>query len=94
MALELIILFREGTLSIGVATLREEGQWGTLSATNPVALVPDRSTKNTTFLILRCRTSASGFIAERVPNFNPNSSLRVPTSIECVPSQKCMEGGD
>ena len=45
------------------------GQWGTLSATNPVALVPDLSTQNTTFLILSSGTSATGFVAERVPHF-------------------------
>ena len=44
-------------------------QWCTLSTTNPVALVPDLSTQNTPFLILRSGTSATGFLAERVPHF-------------------------
>ena len=49
-------------ISICVSVLR----WGTLSATNPVALVSDLSTQNTTFLILRSGTSATRFVAARV----------------------------
>ena len=36
---------------------------------NPVALVPDLSTQNTTFLILRSGTSTTGFVAESVPHW-------------------------
>ena len=38
---------------------------------NPLALVQDLCTQNnTTFLILRPGTSATGFVAERVPHWN------------------------
>ena len=33
-----------------------------------MALVPDLSTQNTTFLILRSETSATGFVAGSVPH--------------------------
>ena len=41
---------------------------GTLSATNPVALVPDLSIRKVVFCVLRSGTSATGFVAERVPH--------------------------
>ena len=47
------------------ASLRPK--WGTLSATNPVALVPDLSAQNPVCLILRSGTSATGFV-EREPH--------------------------
>ena len=44
-------------------------KWGTFPATSPLRLVdPDLSTQNTTFLILRSGTSATGFVAEMVPH--------------------------
>ena len=62
------------------ASLRPK--WGTLSATNPVALVPDLSAQNTVCLILRSGTSATGFVAERVPHYNAFSAL--PTNVDCI----------
>ena len=43
-------------------------QWGTYSATNPVALVPDLSIRQFVFCVLRSRTTAMGFVAERMPH--------------------------
>ena len=56
------------SLSLFQFCLGRACQWGNLSATNPVALIPDLSTQNTTFLVLRSGTSATGFVAERVPH--------------------------
>ena len=43
-------------------------EWGTLSATNPLALVPDLRIRKIALSVLRSGTSATGCAAERLPH--------------------------
>ena len=58
-----------------VIATKTSKKWGSLSATNPVAQVPDLSTQNKTFLMLRSGTSGTRFVAERVPHCRAKESL-------------------
>ena len=54
--------FQEGIILISRCRM----EWGSLSATNLVALVPDLNVRKVVFCVLRSGTSATGFVAERV----------------------------
>ena len=57
-------------VSRGIHTQVDTGEhlMGSLSATNPVALVLDLSIRQVVFCVLRSGTSDTGFVAERLPH--------------------------
>ena len=69
------------TLPVLVNLLYQGQEWGSLPATNPVVLVPDLSIRKVVFFVLWSGTSATTFVAGRLPHW---MSQTLPNPLKCT----------